>query len=116
MRRVLASERGGELYAKRQGMIEPVFADTKFNRRCDRFQRRGRAAVRSEWRLIAATHTLLNRERFRGSAPPHADHVDRRARRLSGSSSPRLISPPILRRHTTVSGRGSRRRRRVRRR
>ena len=59
MRRVLASERGGELYAKRQGMIEPVFADTKFNRRCDRFQRRGRSAARSEWRLIAATHNLL---------------------------------------------------------
>jgi transposase len=42
MRRVLASDRGGELYAKRQGMIEPVFAHTKFNRRMDRFQRRGR--------------------------------------------------------------------------
>jgi transposase len=59
MRRVLDTDRGGGLYAKRQGMIEPVFADTKFNRRCDRFQRRGRAAVRSEWRLIAATHNLL---------------------------------------------------------
>ena len=59
MRRVLASEPGGELYARRQGMIEPVFADTKFNRRCDRFQRRGRSAARSEWRLIAATHNLL---------------------------------------------------------
>ena len=40
-------------------MIEPVFADTKFNRRIDRFQRRGRAAARSEWRLITATHNLL---------------------------------------------------------
>ena len=40
-------------------MIEPVFADTKFNRRSDRFQRRGRAAARSEWRLITATHNLL---------------------------------------------------------
>src|SRR5215211_3387680 len=59
MRRVLATDRGGGLYAKRQGMIEPVFADTKFNRRCDRFQRRGRSAVRSEWRLIAATHNLM---------------------------------------------------------
>ncbi len=59
MRRVLATERGGGLYVKRQGMIEPVFADTKFNRRCDRFQRRGRAAARSEWRLITATHNLL---------------------------------------------------------
>ena len=59
MRRVLASDRGGELYAKRQGMIEPVFAHTKFNRRMDRFQRRGRSAARSEWRLMTATHNLL---------------------------------------------------------
>lgn len=59
MRRVVASEAGGELYRKRQGMIEPVFAQMKFNRKIDRFQRRGRAAVRSEWRLIAATHNLL---------------------------------------------------------
>jgi transposase len=59
MRRVLATDHGGELYAKRQGMIEPVFADLKFNRRIERFQRRGRGAVRSEWRLITATHNLL---------------------------------------------------------
>ncbi len=59
MRRVLDTERGGGLYARRQGMIEPVFGHTKFNRRCDRFQRRGRAAARSEWRLITATHNLL---------------------------------------------------------
>jgi hypothetical protein len=59
MRRVLQTPAGGALYAKRQGMIEPVFAHTKFNRRIDRFQRRGRAACRSEWRLITATHNLL---------------------------------------------------------
>ncbi len=59
MRRVLATPLGGALYGKRQGMIEPVFANTKFNRRIDRFQRRGRAAARSEWRLITATHNLL---------------------------------------------------------
>jgi len=63
MRRVLATDHGGELYAKRQGMIEPIFADTKFNRRCDRFQRRGRSAARSEWRLITATHNLLKLHR-----------------------------------------------------
>jgi Transposase DDE domain len=59
LRRVLDTDSGGGLYAKRQGMIEAVFADTKFNRRCDRFQRRGRSAARSEWRRIAATHDLL---------------------------------------------------------
>jgi transposase len=59
MRRVLATDAGGSLYAKRQTMVEPVFADTKFNRRIDRFQRRGRAAARSEWRLATAAHNLL---------------------------------------------------------
>ena len=63
MRHVLSSDPGGELYAKRQGMIEPIFAQTKFNRRCDRFQRRGRSAARSEWRLITATHNLLKLHR-----------------------------------------------------
>src|SRR5437764_854727 len=59
MRRVLATDQGGALYAKRQGMIEPVFADTKFNRGIDRFLRRGRAAARSEWRLTNTAHNLL---------------------------------------------------------
>jgi transposase len=59
MRRVLATPTGAELYRKRTPMIEPVFGDTKFNRKIDRFQRRGRAACRSEWRLITATHNLL---------------------------------------------------------
>jgi hypothetical protein len=46
-------------YTRRNAMIEPVFGHTKFNRGIDRFQRRGRAAARSEWRLITATHNLL---------------------------------------------------------
>ena len=59
MRNVLATPAAGELYARRQQMIEPVFADTKFTRRADRFLCRGRAAARSEWRLITATGNLL---------------------------------------------------------
>ena len=58
MRRVLATPAGAALYRRRPAMIEPIFADTKFNRRIDRFLRRGRAACRSEWRLITATHNL----------------------------------------------------------
>jgi hypothetical protein len=53
-----ATDRGAELDGKRQPMIEPVFGQMKFNRRIDRFRRRGRAAVRAEWRLITATHNL----------------------------------------------------------
>ena len=61
--RDFGSERGGELYRKRQPMIEPVFAQMKFNRGLDRFKRRGRGAVRTEWRLITATHNLLKLHR-----------------------------------------------------
>jgi len=63
MRRILATDKGAELYSKRQWMVEPVFADIKQNRRAGRFKRRGRAAVRSEWRLIAATNNLLKLHR-----------------------------------------------------
>jgi transposase len=63
MRRVLDTDAGRELYVKRKSLIEPVFAQTKFNRRIERFQRRGRSACRSEWRLIAATHNLLKLHR-----------------------------------------------------
>jgi transposase len=63
MRRVLASDLGGALYRRRQPMIEPVFGQTKHNRGMGRFRRRGRAAVRSEWKLITATHNLLKLHR-----------------------------------------------------
>ena len=59
MRRVLASEAGHELYKHRKATVEPVFAQNKFNRGFRRFQRRGRAAARSEWRVHAAAHNLL---------------------------------------------------------
>jgi hypothetical protein len=58
MRRVLKTELGHAIYQQRKQTIEPVFGHTKHNRRIDRFQRRGRAAALSEWRLIAATHNL----------------------------------------------------------
>ena len=63
MRRVIATEAGGDLYSRRQWMVEPVFAQIKANRRIDRLKRRGSAAARSEWRLIAATHNLLKLHR-----------------------------------------------------
>jgi transposase len=62
-RRVLATDHGHELYLKRQGTVEPVFGQIKHNRGADRFLRRGRSAVRSEWRLLTATHNLLKLHR-----------------------------------------------------
>jgi transposase len=62
-RRVLATDWGSELYLRRQGSIEPVFGQIKSNRGANRFLRRGRSAVRSEWRLLTATHNLLKLHR-----------------------------------------------------
>jgi transposase len=59
MRELLETEDGKQLYGRRQAIIEPVFAQTKVTRRADRFQRRGLAACKAEWRLITATHNLL---------------------------------------------------------
>jgi Transposase DDE domain len=63
MREKLISERGHKLYAQRKITIEPVFGQIKYNRRIDRFMRRGRAAAHSEWRLVTATHNLLKLHR-----------------------------------------------------
>jgi hypothetical protein len=70
MRRVLATPAGRALYRTRQTTIEPVFGQLKFNRQIRRFQRRGRAACRSEWRFIAATHNLLKLHQHRVAAIP----------------------------------------------
>jgi transposase len=59
MRRVLATESGQRLYRKRSQTVEPMFGHTKHNRGMSRFHRRGRSAVRTEWRLITATHNLM---------------------------------------------------------
>jgi len=58
MERKLLTKRGKSLYKLRSQMIEPVFGQIK-TRGCDTFMRRGLEAVRSEWRLICATHNLL---------------------------------------------------------
>jgi len=63
MRTVLGSEPGRELYRKRQSTIEPVFGNTKHNRMITSFLRRGRRSVRTEWRLLMATHNLTKLHR-----------------------------------------------------
>jgi len=58
MERKLLTKRGKKLYKLRSQMVEPVFGQIKVHD-CDTFMRRGLEAVRSEWRLICATHNLL---------------------------------------------------------
>ena len=67
---LLETPEGAALYRRRQHMIEPVFGNTKFNRRISRFHRRGLSACRAEWRLIAATHNLL--KPYRAGIAAHA--------------------------------------------
>jgi hypothetical protein len=63
MRAVLGGDVGKQLYRHRPAMIEPVFGQTKHNRSVTRFLRRGRSAVRTEWRLLMATHNLAKLHR-----------------------------------------------------
>ena len=58
MRGLLASDHGRELYRQRRQVIEPVFGHTKHNRKFTQLHRRGRAAARTEWRLLMMTHNL----------------------------------------------------------
>ena len=68
MRARLAEAPDRDRYRRRQTMIEPIFGDTKHNRRGERFKRRGLAACRAEWRLLCATHNLLKLWRHATSA------------------------------------------------
>ena len=56
---ILDTPEGQARDRSRQQIVEPVFANIKFLRRIDRFQRRGLRACQAEWKLIASTHNLL---------------------------------------------------------
>ena len=73
-RRILQTDRGKQLYLRRQGMIEPVFGQIKHNRGARTFHHRGRAAVRTEWRMLTATHNLLklHQHHLAATGPPAA--------------------------------------------
>jgi len=50
--------------------IEPVFGHTKHNRKIYRLNDRGRALVRTEWRLAMLTHNLTKLHRHQLSIAP----------------------------------------------
>ncbi len=59
MRRRLGTKRGRTLYARRKGIIEPVFGCIKRARGFRQFLLRGLAKVQAEWALICTGHNLL---------------------------------------------------------
>jgi hypothetical protein len=58
MARKLRTQHGRETYAKRKGMIEPIFGQIKQVRGFRQFLLRGLEKMRGEWRLICLTHNL----------------------------------------------------------
>jgi transposase len=59
MARKLRTKKGRELYAKRKGMIEPIFGQIKQVLGFRQFSLRGLASMRGEWRLMCVVHNLL---------------------------------------------------------
>jgi hypothetical protein len=59
MARKLRTKKGREVYAKRKGIIEPIFGQLKQVLGFRQFLLRGLAAMRGEWRLMCTVHNLL---------------------------------------------------------
>lgn len=59
MARKLRTKKGREKYARRKGIIEPIFGQVKQVLGFRQFSLRGLAAMRSEWRLMCMVHNLL---------------------------------------------------------
>jgi transposase len=59
MARKLRTKKGRTEYAKRKGMIEPIFGQLKQVLGFRQFSLRGLAQMRGEWRLLCAVHNLL---------------------------------------------------------
>jgi transposase len=59
MARKLRTKKGREVYAKRKGIIEPIFGQLKQVLGFRQFSMRGLTAMRSEWRLMCTVHNLL---------------------------------------------------------
>ena len=58
MKRAIDSPRGRELYGQRIGIVEPVFANLRHNKRLDRFTLRGRKKVDTQWKLYCMVHNI----------------------------------------------------------
>ncbi|HEX3688199.1 MAG TPA: transposase [Solirubrobacteraceae bacterium] len=105
MRAVLDSPAGSTLYHQRAQSVDPTFGQIKHNPGFRQFRRRGRAAARSEWRLITAT-TTCSSSTSTGSQPPARDSrpgvraltITSASRRATRQTSAR--QPPT---HTIVS-------------
>ena len=52
------TEQGRDIYNKRIGIVEPVFANIRFQKRLDRFWLRGKTKVNIQWLLYCMVHNI----------------------------------------------------------
>lgn len=65
----LRTPEGKQCYAKRKGIVEPVFGQIKAARGFRQFLLRGLNNIRAEWRLVCLTHNLLKIWSHRYASP-----------------------------------------------
>ena len=58
MKQAIDSPQGRKLYGKRMAVVEPVFANIRYNKRLDRFTLRGQAKVNTQWQLYCLVHNI----------------------------------------------------------
>jgi hypothetical protein len=64
MKRKIDTERGRHEYARRLGIVEPVFANITHARGLKRFSRRGAAKVNTQWMLYCLVHNIGKVQRY----------------------------------------------------
>jgi transposase len=67
MKRAIDTDRGRKLYGQRIGIVEPVFANLRYNKRLDRFTLRSQHKVNTQWQLYCMVHNIekLAHHRYR---------------------------------------------------
>ena len=58
MKAAIDAPAGRAQYARRFAVVEPVFANLRYNKRLDRFTLRGRAKVDAQWKLFCLVHNI----------------------------------------------------------
>ena len=58
MKAKIDSEQGKQIYARRLGIVEPVFANICVQKRMNRFTLRSKQKVEVQWRLFALVHNI----------------------------------------------------------
>ena len=58
MRERIDSEEGRRQYSRRFGVVEPVFANLRYNKRLNRFTLRSQRKVDGQWKLFALVHNI----------------------------------------------------------